>query len=134
MKFLKERVSYLKGLVEGMNIQDSTNEGKLLKAIIDVMDDMALAIDDLTEAQEELSDLVDDIDQDLNEVEKLVYEDEECDGFIDKVQCPNCKEIIEVYDDMIDEDDNTIECPECHEKIAFEWECDCGCDDCDDEE
>lgn len=134
MKFLKERVSYLKGLAEGMNIQDSSNEGKLLKAIVDVMDDMALAIDDLTEAQEELSDQVNDIDQDLSEIENLVFEDDECDEPIDKIQCPNCKEMIEVYEDMIDDEDNTIECPECHEKIAFEWECECECDECDDED
>lgn len=31
MGYVKERVAYLKGLFAGMNIDESTNEGKLLK-------------------------------------------------------------------------------------------------------
>ena len=34
MGFLRERVSYLKGLCEGMKLDANTNEGKLLTAII----------------------------------------------------------------------------------------------------
>jgi hypothetical protein len=36
MAYLSERVSYIKGLMEGMNLDTATNEGKLFKAIIDV--------------------------------------------------------------------------------------------------
>ena len=45
MAYLAERVSYIKGLMDGMNIDLATNEGKLFKAIVDVLDDMALSIE-----------------------------------------------------------------------------------------
>ena len=53
---LRERVSY-KGLSEGMKIDENTNEGKLLMAIIDVIDDMFLAVEDLEEIQDEHAEL-----------------------------------------------------------------------------
>lgn len=44
---MMESVSYLKGLAEGLGIDDSTKEGKLLSAIVDVLDDMAAEIADI---------------------------------------------------------------------------------------
>jgi hypothetical protein len=61
MRLIRERVAYLKGLAEGMQLNDSTNEGKIIKAMIEVLDDIALSVDDLTEAQQQLEEQVDDI-------------------------------------------------------------------------
>ena len=38
-----EKVSYIKGLAEGLGVDDSTKEGKVLAAIVDVLDDIAAA-------------------------------------------------------------------------------------------
>ena len=43
-ELFKRESCIFKGLVEGMQMSELTNEGKLLRAIIDVMDDIALAI------------------------------------------------------------------------------------------
>lgn len=135
MKYLKERVSYLKGLAEGMQISDASNEGKLLKAIIDVLDDMALAVDDMEDVQEQLSEQVDNIDEDLADVEKIIYEDEdeydedeEEDGYLGEFECPHCNEKVEITKDMLDCDSTTIKCPACGKDIDVEWDCDC--DEC----
>ena len=40
MKYLREKVSYLKGLADGLPLDENTNEGKVLRAIIEVLDDM----------------------------------------------------------------------------------------------
>jgi hypothetical protein len=128
MSYISERVAFIKGLAEGMKMDDSTNEGKLLNAIIDVLDDISLAIVDIEEIQDEVSEQVDGIDEDLAELEKVVYDEEDLD--FEEIECPHCSEIIEVDLDMIDEDAETIECPHCHEKIELEWDCDCD-DDCD---
>lgn len=136
MGYLKERVSYLKGLAEGMQISEGTNEGKLLKAILEVLDDVALSVEDLEEVQEQLGEQVDNIDEDLAEIERAVFDDEyeededEDDFFFTEIECPHCHETINIDEDMIDEDGDTIECPSCHEKIEVEWEC--GCEHCDD--
>jgi DNA-directed RNA polymerase subunit RPC12/RpoP len=129
MSYITERVAYIKGLAEGMKIDDSTNEGKLLGAIIDVLDDISLAIEDIEEIQDEMSEQVDGIDEDLADLEKLVLDEE--DGLeFEEIECPYCGENIEVDLDMIDEDAETIECPHCHEKIELEWDCECEDDDC----
>ena len=44
---ITEKVAYLKGLAEGLGLDKDSKEGKLFAAIIDVLDDMALEIEDL---------------------------------------------------------------------------------------
>ena len=53
MDYLFQRVSYLKGLVEGLKIEENTDEGKVLLAIIDTLEDFAEAMNGLAEDQEE---------------------------------------------------------------------------------
>ena len=62
---MMESVCYLKGLAEGLGIDDSTKEGKLLSAIVDVLDDMAAEIADIEETAYEQAELLDIIDEDL---------------------------------------------------------------------
>jgi hypothetical protein len=137
MSYLKEKVSYLRGLAEGMQISDATNEGKLLKAMLEVMDDFALAIDDMEEIQEQLGEQVDTIDEDLAEIERVVFdeeEDDENDDFcVSEIECPYCKEKIVIDDEVVNEETETLECPSCHKSIELDWECDCE-DCCDHEE
>ena len=39
-----EKVSYIKGLAEGLGVDDSTKEGKVLAAIVDVLDDIGTVL------------------------------------------------------------------------------------------
>ncbi len=129
-----ERVAYIKGLAEGLELDESTKEGKLLKAIIEVLGDMAEDAADLEDYVAELSEQVDAVDEDLSTLEEVVYDelddedgcDCDCDccdewdeGLYD-VTCPNCKEEI-----VIDEEtllDGSIECPNCGEPLEFDLE------------
>lgn len=149
MNYLKERVAYLKGLAEGMQISDATNEGKLLKAIIEVLDDIALAVDDVEEVQERLSEQVDSMDEDIAEIESKVFgddyededdeeddddeEDEEDEDDDDEdegeFECPHCGEMIAIGDAAFNEDNSAINCNHCGKDIEIEWDCDC--DECD---
>ena len=56
---ITEKVAYLKGLAEGMELDTEKKEGKLLAAIIDVLDDIALELADMKNDQEELYDGLD---------------------------------------------------------------------------
>ncbi len=129
MSYISERGAFIKGLAEGMKIDDSTNEGKLLNAMIDVLDDISLAIEDIEEIQDEMGEQVDGIDEELAELEKIMY-DEEDELDFEEIECPYCGEEIEVDLDMIDEDAEAIECPHCHEKIELDWDCDCDDEGC----
>ena len=120
-----ERVAYLKGLAEGLEIDNSTKEGKLLNAIVDVLDDISFELADTQEIVGELSDQVDMIDEDLESVEDYLYDDEDEDDDdedddIFEVTCPNCGETIYVDDEMLDEGE--IECPCCHENLEFDFD------------
>ena len=61
MGYLSERVSYLRGLADGLDISDDTKEGKLLKVIIDVLDDVAISVEEVEDEQKALLDDIDDI-------------------------------------------------------------------------
>ena len=74
---ITEKVAYLKGLAEGMKLNADTPEGKMLLAIVDVLDDMALTVEDLDDGFTELSAQVDEIDEDLGSLEEDCY-GEEC--------------------------------------------------------
>lgn len=131
MSSLTERVAYLRGLSDGLDLDQNTKEGKLFSAIISVLDEMAEEIDILDENQQELEEYVDAIDEDLARVEDDVYEDDEDyddDGYME-VECPNCHETVYLDEDMFDDEDNEIICPNCNEPIYLD--CDCCEDDCD---
>jgi len=140
MNYLRERVAYLKGLADGMKLDTSTNEGKLLRAILEVLDDMALAVDDIEEAQELLSEQVDEIDDDLADIENLLYGvdeedeeeyyDDEDDDEAVELECPHCGETVDLEDAFMR--GNTVLCPHCGKEIEIEFECEC--EDCEDGE
>lgn len=137
MDNIKEKVSYLKGLSDGLGINHESNEGRLLIAIIDLLDDMAEELTTLNQVQTEMDEYMDAIDQDLEQLEEEIYDvdeddddeddddDYEDDGYIE-VECPNCHETILLDEDMFD-DDEEILCPNCNETLDVEFECDCGC-------
>lgn len=135
---ITEKVAYLKGLIEGMEIDADSKEGKLLKAICDVLADLALDQEDLQDTVAELSAQVDEIDEDLNEVEQDLYEDEDEDEDEDEefyeVCCPACHAEFSVDEQTLI--DGCVECPECGEHLDFDIDCDCDCDccDCDDDD
>ena len=139
MESLVSKVSYLKGLAEGLDIDKSSPEGKLLLSIIDVLSDIALDVDDLSDAHEELEEKVDEIDADLADIEEIAYGDDDADDDDDEfdddmdffeIECPNCHEDFMVDFDALDEDKGIV-CPNCNQEIEFEFECDCDDEDCD---
>ena len=124
-----EKVAYMKGLMEGMKVDDSTNEGRLFKLIADILDDMSKDVADLQDYTAELTEQVDAVDEDLNTLEEDFYEDwdeDECDGCPGcdgdeeyyEVTCPSCGEEFEVDEDTLL--DGSVECPNCGETLEFE--------------
>lgn len=125
---LTEKAAYIKGLIEGINLDDSKEETKILKSIADLLEDVALSIRDLDNAFEEHSEIIDELDENLADVEDIVYDCDcndsgcGCDSEIYKVSCPNCEQVIELSEDMFAKDENEIVCPNCGEKLEFSFE------------
>ena len=144
---LTEKVAYLKGLAEGLNLDKDAKETKLFEAMFDILEEMALTVNELDEDLATVEEYVDCIDEDLDELEEYIYEDDDfCDCGCDccddddelyEVECPSCGEAIYLDESMFDEE--YIECPECGEKLELDidfedCDCDCDCDCCDDED
>ena len=117
---ISEKVAYLKGLMEGLNIDEQTNEGKLFTAIVDVLDEIALEIEDLTDEVMELGDGLDVVSDDLSDVEDIVYDDDDDDEEEEcyATTCPECEE--EIYFDDTVLEDGTLLCPNCGAKLEFD--------------
>lgn len=115
---LTDKVSYLKGLAEGLKVSDATNEGKLLLEIIKTLDAFAEEINEQQNQIEELDDYLAEVDGDLEMLEEMVYdEDDDCDCDCDDDDCDcGCHQ----FDDDFEE----IVCPKCHEIIHFEGDID----------
>lgn len=70
-----EKVAYLKGLADGLGLDKENKQDKLLAAIIDVLETVALDLEDLEENALDLADEIDAISDDLSDVEEIVYND-----------------------------------------------------------
>lgn len=122
-----EKAAYIKGLAEGLSLDADKPEVKVINAIIDLLDDIAMTAADLEDEVALIGEQVDAIDEDLDDLEEYVYEDEEFDeNDYFEVECPSCGEIICLDEGILEE--GSIECPNCNESLEFDFECDC--DDC----
>ena len=136
-----EKVAYLKGLAEGLGVDGGTAEGKLMLAVIDVLDSMACDIEDLEANVADMAESIDDLSDDIAYVEDLAigeaededdFEDEDgftcsgecagCSGCDEEqeyeVTCPKCGEVITVYES--DLEFGSIFCPKCGSDLEFD--------------
>ena len=73
---ISEKVAYLKGLADGLDLQEKpSKEGKLIAKIIDILEDVGFAVEDLEVEVEALTDEVESVAEDLSDVETMVFED-----------------------------------------------------------
>lgn len=129
MSYVKEKVSYLRGLCDGLDINDEVQQ-KMYAAIIDTLDAMADTLDENEATIAELDECVSDIYDALDEFDEELYgdseddeeedEDEE-DGFDEddfiEVQCPHCGDTIYFDQEMLSSREELI-CPSCNEKVV----------------
>ena len=138
-----ERAAYIRGLMEGLDLDPNAKETKLFNAVVDLLDDLCLSVEEMEDAYDELSGQVDEIDEDLGELEEAYYElddedfedenwdDEDDDECYFEVTCPSCGDTIQLNGEMLEE--GSMECPNCGENLEFDFDdeeeaCDCGCD------
>ena len=118
MSYIKEKVSYLKGLADGLTITDEAQQ-KLFAAIIDALDAMADTVEDNESAIDEMNEFIEDICDDLDALDEAVFEDEDEDEDDDdfvEVVCPHCDETIFFDQEMLESSDDLI-CPNCNQPV-----------------
>lgn len=123
---LSNKAAYLQGLVDGLGVDESTKEGKIIKAMSALLAEMAEALEGMDEDLSRAYDQINDLSDELEDLEADLYEDEdddEEDGDEDdddeedaddandddiasepfyEVACPNCGETVYVSEDDLD--------------------------------
>ena len=127
-----ERASYIRGLMEGLELDPSAKETKVLNAMLELLDDLCVSVEELEDGFEELSEQVDEIDEDLGDLEEEFYgldDEDDCgcghchhdgDEAEFEVTCPSCGDTIQLTDDMLEE--GSIVCPGCGETLEFDFD------------
>jgi len=129
-----EKVAYLKGLIEGAEIDTSTKEGKMLSVVVDILEDLAFDVEDIHDELAEFEDGLDAVSEDLADVEDLLFGDDEDDEDFDdededeeldtegltlyEAQCPTCGEFVTFEESVLEQ--GGIVCPNCGESLEFE--------------
>ena len=107
---ISEKVAYLKGLAEGLDLDTSkSKEAKLISVMIGILEEIGMSIEDLEENTVALGEELDAVSDDLSDVEKAVFEDEDedddccCDEDDDffEVDCPNCGETLVIDESVL---------------------------------
>ena len=136
MNDLTTKAAYLKGLADGMKLDETKDANKIIISMIDLFSEMAEKFDMLDNEVGFLADSLDDIDGELDEIAEILSEccgDCDCGGFDDEddcfeVNCPTCKQNIVLN---MEEFDDEAACPICGETIEFDFD---FSDDLDEEE
>ena len=136
---LSEKSAYLKGLMDGLKLDQEAPEGKMISGIVELLQEVTGAIGDLQENAEAVSDELDEIEDDLDAIEDyLMDDDDEEDGFMDddgedfdydddtmyEVTCPKSGEVLHLDEETLLND--SVDCPKCGEPLEFEFDEDDG--------
>ena len=140
---ISEKAAYLKGLMDGLNLDTDKAEGKMIAAIVELLGDVTKRITDIEETTIAISDELDEIEEDLDAIEDYIldeededYEDEDEDedwegwdeddeeGFDFGDEDSTIYEVVCACGEVINFDEETLEagsisCPNCGELLEF---------------
>ena len=142
---INEKSAYLKGLMDGLQLDTASASGKMIAAIVDLLGDMTRKITDIEDTTIAISDELDEIEEDLDAIEDFLmeleeeeddeedFEDDEWDdedgeeGFDFGDEETTIYEVTCACGNVIDFDEETLEmgsiiCPECGETLEFSTE------------
>ena len=113
---INEKAAYLKGLMDGLNLDTEAAEGKMISAIVDLLGDMTKKVTDIEDTTIAISDELDEIEEDLDAIEDFImeFEEDEDDYDEDDDEWDDDEEYDEGFD--FGDEDTTI----------YEVECACG--------
>ncbi len=117
---LAEKAAYLKGLMDGIKLDTEKDENRLLKAVVDLLQDMAVSIDDLEDNAIAVSDELDEIEENLDAIDEFLMDEDEDD--YDDFEDFDDDEDYDLGEDDFDYDEDPVyevTCPKCGEVHQF---------------
>ena len=137
---INEKAAYLKGLMEGLQLDTEKAEGKMIAAIVDLLGDLTRKVTDIEDTTIAISDELDEIEEDLDAIEDFImdeddddyekdddYEDYDEEGFDFGDEDTTIYEVKCICGNVIAFDEETLEagsiiCDECGETLEFSFE------------
>lgn len=115
---ISEKAAYLKGLMDGLELDTEKAEGKLISAIVELMGDVTRKLTDVENTTIAISDELDEIEEDLDAIEDYILdeEDDEYDDYEDD---------FDDYDDDDDYEDEGFDYGD-EDSTIYEVKCTCG--------
>ena len=123
---LNAKAAYIRGLMTGMEFDPESKTGKIIAAMMDLLEEMAATVTEHDDALDQVYEDVDNLDEDLTDLINIVFdvddeedEDEDEDGDATyEVTCPNCGAVSTVGEDELL--NNELVCPNCGAAFGIE--------------
>ena len=115
---ISEKAAYLKGLMDGLNLDTEKAEGKMISAIVELLGDVTKRLKDGEETTIAISDELDEIEEDLDAIEDYILDEDEDDDWDDDDDDDDEDEDEDWDDEGFDFGDE--------DSIIYEVECACG--------
>ena len=136
---ISEKAAYLKGLMDGLNLDTEKAEGKMISAIVELLGDVTKRLSDVEETTIAISDELDEIEEDLDAIEDYIMDEDDDDDYYDEDEDfedegfdfgdedTTIYEVVCACGNVINFDEETLEkgsiiCDECGENLEFDYE------------
>jgi len=116
---ISEKAAYLKGLMDGLNLDTEKAEGKMISAIVELLGDVTKKLTDVEDTTIAISDELDEIEEDLDAIEDYILDDEDEDDEDDY------EDDDYGFDDEEDYEDEGFDFGD-EDSIIYEVKCACG--------
>ena len=80
---INEKAAYLKGLMEGLQLDTEKAEGKMIAGIVDLLGDLSKKLTNVEDTTIAISDELDEIEEDLDAIEDFIMDDDDDDDYDD---------------------------------------------------
>ena len=127
---LNAKAAYIRGLMTGMEFDADSKNGKVIAAMMDLLEEMAAQVTEHDDALDQVYDELETLDQDVDDIVSDLYaddddedeDDEDDDSTMYEVTCPNCGQISTLDEETLMDPEGDLVCPHCGATFDVELE------------
>ena len=118
---LNAKAAYIRGLMTGMEFDPASKNGKVIAAMMDLLEEMAAQVVEHDNALDQVYDELETLDQDVDDIVSDLYADDDEDALYE-VTCPNCGKVSTVDEETLLDQTQELVCPYCNASFDIELE------------